>query len=76
MDGNSRVFDFDYTHQPKVEDLRGYLMKMFLDEPAELREKKLDDYQMTIIRAEFAIRTEADPNKRVMTLRKFLKPAF
>lgn len=38
-----------------------------------LRDKKLEDYRVTIIRAEYALKEKKDPEQKTMTLRKFLE---
>lgn len=71
MDDAFFIYDFDYTHQPKVVSLRAYLKNMFLNEPTDLRQKKLEDYQVVITQASYAVKKEADPNQRKMSLQDF-----
>lgn len=72
MDESLTVYDFDYTHRAKVEPLRKYLEQMFLDGPQELKAKKLEDYEVTVSRADYALRKSNDPLKKVMSMKDFL----
>jgi len=72
MDESLAVYDFDHTHRAKVEPLRKYLDQMFLDGPQELKAKKLEDYEVTISRADYALRKSNDPLKKVMSMKDFL----
>ncbi|NBX76905.1 MAG: hypothetical protein EBQ92_10160 [Proteobacteria bacterium] len=72
IDESQLVYDFDFTHRPGISPLEKYLTEMFLDVPADLREKKLDDYRVVITRAEFALKRENDPLRKKMTLREWM----
>ncbi len=71
MDDAFMIYDFDYTHQPKVVSLKTYLKTMYLDEPADLRQKKLEDYQVVLTQASYAIKKQTDPKQRKMSLQDF-----
>lgn len=75
MDANKNIYDFDYTHKPQIASLKSYLENMFLpgSKQCDLRDKKLEDYRVTIIRAEYALKEKKDPEQKTMTLRKFLE---
>lgn len=66
LDRAGRVFDFDFTAQPRVSSVRLYLKKMFLEETecqkkisGEFcvgRDKKLQDYEFSAVNAEEMLR--------------------
>jgi hypothetical protein len=72
LDESLSVYDFDFTPRPKILPLENYLTEMFLDEPQDLREKKLDDYRVVVTRAELALKRENDPQRKKMTLREWM----
>ncbi len=81
IDSSNNVYDFDYTHKPQIVPLKNYLEKMFLGESdcmnrkdSEIcgkREKKLEDYRVTLTRATYALEQKKDPEQKTISLKKF-----
>lgn len=79
LDGE--IYDFDFGNVPLVADAQAYFDKMFLEEKTVAQggkfyagaEKKLADYEITLLSAQDYLKAVRNPNPVKMTLKDFLK---